>query len=486
MCPNLNPKPLQSQESAAFTDESAHPSTASTTRSQRVADIDPDTLLSDTQVLRFAFETGCKPARDFCIGIESERFGVHRSSERPLQYEGAGEIQGVFQALQQRFGWHPHSEYPGGPTIALHRNEAAVTLEPAGQFEFSGSPNPTVHAVEQERIAFLEELLAVSNPLGLSWIASGFHPLAHHDDLPWVPKLRYGIMRVYLATRGADALEMMRRTATIQANIDFSSVQDAIRKLRIALRCSAVVSAMFANGPFVEAKRYGGKSRRIHTWLSVDPDRQGLIEKMWDKNAGLDEYIAWALDAPMFMIMRGDKVIKNTGQRFRDFMREGFDGYKAEYHDWTTHLNTLFPEVRLKHTIELRGADAVPSRYAPALPAIWTGLLYDDDALEQADRLSFDWTYEMMMQLRLQVARDGLDTSFQGRRLAHVAEKLFVIASDGLDRRKCLDEQGNNETLYLKELGKLVSRGWCPADEVLDRLRSERPTFDEIIGVMQA
>ena len=448
--------------------------------------MNPTQPLHNASDLRAIFEAACKPQKNFCIGIESERFGVHAATGQPLQYAGSDGIEGLFDEFRQRFGWQYHSEYPGGPTIALHRKGADITLEPGGQFEFSGTPWSSIHDLEAERQAFLREVQSITGPRGLLWIASGFHPLAKHDELSWVPKIRYGVMRVYLATRGHDALEMMRRTATVQANVDFSSIDDAVRKTRVALRLSVIVSAMFANAPLVEGKFYGGKSRRVLTWLNVDPDRQGLIESMWRRDSSLDDYIAWALKAPMFLIMRDSHAIHNTGQTFADYMRDGFDGHSATQGDWATHLNTLFPEVRLKQTIELRGADSVPSRYAPALPALWTGLLYDDIAFERAERLSYDWTYDGMMALRQDVARAGLDTRFKGKRLAHTAEQLFVISHDGLDRRSVVNDQGQTEAIYLEALGKLVSKGQCPADEVIARLSAKACTRENILAATEA
>jgi glutamate--cysteine ligase len=417
--------------------------------------------------LLLPFTSSCKPESAFRIGIESERFGVRAGTLDPLQYDGPDGILGLFQEFVSRFGWVAESERDGGPVTSLHRGEAAVTLEPAGQFEFSGSPWHDVHALEAERLRYVSELHAISLDKGLSWIASGFHPLARHDQLPWVPKLRYGIMRVYLASQGGDALEMMRRTATVQANFDYASIEDGLRKLRVGLRLSPIVSAMFANGPFVEGRPYGGKSRRVQAWLHVDPARQGLLPQMWNPGATLQDYVDWALDAPMFMFLRQGEPVQNTGQTFRSFLRDGFEGHRPTLKDWTTHLNTLFPEVRFKQTIEVRGADSVPNRYTAALPALWTGLLYDPAALDAAERLTQDWTYPSMVALRQHLGRDGLAALFEGKPVAHWAEKVFAIAREGLVRRNRLDAAGRTEDVHLDAFGKLVAKGMSPADEVL-------------------
>lgn len=419
------------------------------------------------------FERAQKPREAFRIGIESERFGIDADSYHPLQYDGDRGVLGLFHEFVTRFGWTPKSEHQDGPTIALRRGASAVTLEPAGQVEFSGSPLADVHAVENERLLYVRELEAASEDKRLRWIASGFHPLARHDELPWVPKMRYGVMRVYLASRGGDALEMMRRTATVQANFDYESVDDGLRKLRVGLRLSPIVSAMFANGPLVEGRLYGGKSRRIQAWLSVDPDRQGLLPQMWTPESTLHDYVDWALDAPMFMFSRRGTVLRNTGQTFRSFLRDGFEGHRPTMSDWEAHLNTLFPEVRLKQTIEVRGADSVPGRYVPALPALWTGIFYDEAALDEAEKLTRDWTYPGMMALRRTLGTEGMSAMFYGKPVAHWAERILSIASDGLGRRNRLDEAGRTEAIHLEALGKLVTTGRCPADEVLETLAGD-------------
>lgn len=418
------------------------------------------------------FVLATKPQADHLIGIEAERFGV-TDSLAPLPYDGTDGVLGLFHELVTRFGWTPESERAGGPTIALRRGHSAITLEPAGQVEFSGSPLADVHAVEAERQRYGAELDVISQETGLRWIASGFHPLARHDQLPWVPKLRYGVMRVYLASRGGDALEMMRRTATVQANFDYDSIEDGLRKLRVGLRLSPIVSAMFANGPFVEGQPYGGKSRRIQAWLSVDPDRQGLLPHMWRPDATLRDYVEWALDAPMFMFMRRGQGVQNTGQTFRSFFHDGFEGHRATKKDWQSHLNTLFPEVRLKQTIEVRGADSVPARYVAALPALWTGILYDPIALDEAERLSEDWTYATMMALRQHLGRDGLSAIYEGKPVVDWAQRILRIAGDGLSRRGRFDEQGRTEAIHLEGLARLVDRGESPADEVLRALNGD-------------
>lgn len=414
------------------------------------------------------FLSACKTPDRWKIGVESERFGVKAINGEPLRYGGAGGLLEVFEILENRFGWSAVSETPGGPPILLRRGDSEITLEPGCQLELSGAPQQDVHAVHEETRLHLSEMGRLSEGVELEWMAVGFHPLAHQEELDWVPKLRYGVMRSYLASRGNHAIDMMRRTATVQVNLDFGSEQDAVRKLRLALRLSPVVAAMFANAPFVEAHLFGGRSARQIVWQHVDPDRQGLLPRMWAPGVTLQDYVQWALDVPMFMIKRGGALVANTGQTFRNFLRDGFEGHRATMGDWKAHLNTLFPEVRLKNVLEVRSADSLPFEVMCALPALWAGILYDDIAMEEAERLTVEWTYEQMERVRELAVLRGLDTPFMGSRLADTAQRVFRIARDGLQRRRRLHpETGQDETTYLDEMAPLVNHGLTPADRLV-------------------
>ena len=419
------------------------------------------------------FHGAMKPPREWRIGAEAEKFGVYDANGAAVPYEGASGIVGVLGALQRRFGWKAITENEGGPLIALERDHASVTLEPGGQLELSGAPLDDVHAIVAETTAHLAELHEVSAPMGIAWLGIGFHPFARQEDLPWVPKLRYGVMRDYLPTRAARPLDMMRRTATVQANFDYESEDDAMRKMRILLRLSPIATAMFANSPLYEGRLTGDRSERAKVWLAVDPDRQGLLPALWKQGSRIRDYVEWALDVPMFLFKRGGKVVKNTGQTFRAFWNDGFQGDKPDLHDWELHLNTLFPEVRLKHTIEVRGGDSQTVSIAPALPALWTGILYDGVALDQADALTESFTYDEMQALRADIARRGLSLQFRGKPLADTAQRLVAIAKDGLARRKRLSKDGGDETIHLASLSNLVEHGLCPADELARALPTE-------------
>jgi glutamate--cysteine ligase len=375
--------------------------------------------------------------------------------------------------LQSKHGWKADREHDDGPVIALLRNGASVTLEPGGQLELSGAMAKDVHQVCAELRQHMREIGPLSRAMGVTWLGVGFQPFARREDFQWVPKQRYGIMREYLPKRGGHALDMMLRTSTVQANFDYDSEDDAMRKMRVSLALAPATTAIFANSPWLEGKPHGGLTYRGRVWLDVDPDRSGLLPFLWTPGAGFDAYVEWALDIPMFMFKRDGVKIVNTGQTFRSFMNDGFQGHKPTVDDWKTHLNTLFPEVRLKKTIEIRGADAQSTALKCALPALWTGIFYDARALAEAEALVTGWTYAEVLALRETAWKDGLRAVFRGRPLREVAERLFAIAEGGLERRACKDGKGRDERVHLAKLKKLVEKGLTPADVLLEGMDKE-------------
>ncbi|HEY8945651.1 MAG TPA: glutamate-cysteine ligase family protein, partial [Polyangiaceae bacterium] len=298
--------------------------------------------IQSAEDLLSVFRAAEKPPSEFRIGAEAEKFGVRADTGQPLSYDGEFSVVRLFDALKE-LGWQPERETPDGPVIALRRNGASITLEPGSQFELSGAALPDVHAVHAETLAHLEELAPVAAEMNLVWLGVGFHPIARQAELGWVPKQRYRIMREYLPPRGSGAHDMMRRTATVQANFDFSSEEDALRKLRTALMLAPLVNAMTANSPFVEARRAPELSHRGHVWLHMDPSRSGTIRPLLEAaRPRYEDYAEWALDAGMFLFKREQRVYTNSGQTFRDFLANGFEGERATLGDWRLHLNTLF------------------------------------------------------------------------------------------------------------------------------------------------
>ena len=424
--------------------------------------------------LLLPFVEACKPRSEWRIGPEAEKFGVLGPDGAPVPYEGPRSVLRVLEELASKFGWKPEREHESAPIIALLRGGASVTLEPGGQLELSGAMASTVHEVCVEFRDHLKEIGPLSRSLGVTWLGVGFHPFARREDFQWVPKQRYAVMRKYLPTRGSRALDMMLRTCTVQVNLDYRDEADAMRKMRVGLALAPATTAMFANSPWAEGKAHGGVTYRGRTWLDVDPDRSGLLPTLWKRGAGFETYIEWALDVPMFVFKRDGHAITNTGQTFRRFMNDGYEGHRPNVDDWKTHLNTIFTEVRLKKTIEVRGADVQKTDMVCALPALWTGLLYDDRALAEAEGLVEGWTHDEVAELRTRVWKDGLRAPFRGRPLAEVAERLVAIGRGGLERRAMLDGQGKDETVHLARLEALVAKGLCPADVLLEGMDREK------------
>jgi len=429
-----------------------------------------DVLVQGVDDLLEPFQTACKPVSEFRVGTEAEKFGWLAQEAKPLPFQGEISVQSVLQQLQQ-FGWQPEREHPQGEVISLSKDSASITLEPAGQLELSGAPFDSVHKTAAEFDQHFSELHALSKALGITWISLGFHPFATQDQLPHVPKLRYGIMERYLPTRGSRALDMMRRTCTVQANLDFASEDDAMRKLRVSLALQPIVTGMFANSPFYEGRLGERASERADVWLNMDPSRTGLLPFAWEKDMSFRKYVEWALDAPMFLIKRNDKVIANTTQTFREYLQHGAHGERATSTDWRTHLNTLFPEARLKNTLEMRGADAQGRALTVALPALWKGLLYSDSALRRAESLITPLSADIVQRARPEITRRGLQATLLGQPLAHWASEVVQIARAGLEELDVRNERGENESVYLDPLERLVREGRCPADVLRSEVR---------------
>jgi len=424
--------------------------------------------VTDPADLTEIFRAAEKPPSAYRIGAEAEKFGVIRATGAPLDYEHG--VTRVFASLS-RFGWTEERESEGAPVIALRRGAESITLEPGSQLELSGAALPDLHLIARELDQHLSELRPISEELDLVWLSVGFHPIARQADLGWVPKQRYGVMREYLPTRGHAAHDMMRRTATVQANFDFESEDDALRKLIVSLRLSPLIQAMTAHAPFEERRRSPLSSRRGEVWRHMDPARSGLIPPLWrGGRLGYRDYVEWALDAGMFLFKRGDSVFKNTGQTFRDFMAQGFQGERATIGDFRLHLNTLFPEARLKNTIEVRACDAQRGPLAHAVPALFTGILYDPRALAEAEELAMTFELESLEAARPELVKNALSARIGDRSAQRLAMDLVGIALGGLERRARLDAEGRDERRFLEPLAELVASGRCPADVTAEGL----------------
>jgi glutamate--cysteine ligase len=444
---------------------------------------DDQRLLRTTDDLLELFQQAEKPRSEFRIGTEAEKFAVDSQSGAPLEYDGQRGVTRIFADFVKR-GWQEERETPDGPVISLHRDQHSITLEPGSQFELSGAAVKTIHETRAELDEHLAELGPISKEMNLTWLGVGFHPLAKQSDLGWVPKQRYAIMREYLPTRGSGGLDMMRRTATVQANFDFSSEADALKKLVVCLKLAPLVNALGANSPFEEGKLSGYKSRRGFTWLNMDPDRSGLLPALLRaEKPSYRDYADWALDAGMFLFKRHGRAVHNTGQKFRDFMQNGFEGERATFGDWKLHLNTLFPEARLKSTLEVRSSDSLPIRLGAALPALFTGILYDDQALSEAEAFARELRLEELIAARPSLVQFGLAARIGERPMQALAERVLEIAAGGLARRACLNEHGKDEGIHLELLTSLVQNGKTPADAMIEGLTSDStPSVADVIA----
>jgi glutamate--cysteine ligase len=412
---------------------------------------------------------GAKPREQWRIGTEHEKFVFRLSDHRPVAYEGKDGIRALLQGLM-RFGWQPVSDGPN--VVGLSDDKGgAISLEPGGQFELSGAPIETLHQTCQEVSEHLTQVRTVTRELGLGVLGLGFHPTARREDVPWMPKGRYAVMRRYMPTKGKLGLDMMLRTCTVQVNLDFESEADMVRKMRMSLALQPVVAGLFANSPFVEGKPSGYLSFRNHVWTDVDPDRTGLLPFVFEPNFGFERYVDYMLDVPMYFVYRDGKYLDAAGQSFRDFLAgrlPALPGEMPTMSDWNDHLTTVFPEVRLKRYIEMRGADGGPWSRLCALPALWTGLFYDRAALDGAADLVADWSEAERERLRVEVPRLGLKTGFRGGTVQDIAREVLALARAGLARRRRLDSTGQDEGHYLETLSEIVESGRTQAETLLE------------------
>jgi glutamate--cysteine ligase len=420
--------------------------------------------------------SGSKPKKDFRVGSEHEKFpfrlGTHETVGYAEDAQGRGGIQALLEGLT-KFGWHGiYEDNAAGPTlIALQRGGASVSLEPAGQFELSGAPLESVHDICDEISQHLTETRQVSDELGIGFMGLGFAPTWTRADMQIMPKARYGIMRAYMPKVGKLGLDMMLRTCTVQANLDFSSEADMVSKFRLSLALQPVVTALFANSPFVEGLPTGLLSNRAHTWTDTDSARTGMLEFVFEDGFGFETYARYALDVPMYFVKRNGHYIDASGQSFRDFINgtlPAAPGVRADLHDWEEHLATIFPEVRLKTFLEMRGADTGPPSRLCGLAALWIGLLYDDAATAAAWDLCKTWTPADREALRLDAPRLGLRASVAGRSVRDIAVDMLAIAREGLKRRSRMSAALTDERGYLAELEEIADSGITPAERWLE------------------
>ena len=431
------------------------------------------------------FAEGIKPKSQFRIGTEHEKFPFTVESRDPIPYDGRRSIRSLLDGMQHLLGWDPIME--DGNIIGMFdvTGGGAISLEPGGQFELSGAPVETVHQTCSELMAHLAQLREVARPLGIGFLGLGMTPNWTRAEIPMMPKGRYRIMTAYMPKVGKLGLDMMYRTCTVQTNLDFSSEADMVKKLRVSLALQPVATAMFANSPFTEGKPNGYLSFRSEIWRDTDNARAGMLPWAFESGMGFERWTDYALDVPMYFVKRGEKYIDVAGKSFRDHLAgKLIAGERATISDWANHVSTIFPEVRLKRYIEMRGSDGGPWRRLPSLPAFWVGLIYDDASLDACWDIVKDWTAPERQKLRDEVPRLGFKASIRGRSLLEIARQTLALSEQGLARRKKLGHGGKDETMYLRPLQEIAERGITAAEELLEKYNgpwngSVEPIFDE-------
>lgn len=415
--------------------------------------------------------SGCKPKEEFRIGTEHEKFVFFTADNSPVPYCGERSISALLAGMQQKSGWAPIMDGENIIGLAGPSGAGAISLEPGGQFELSGAPLENIHETCKESNQHLATLRDVAEPLGIRFLGMGGSPKWTLAETPRMPKSRYEIMTRYMPKVGTKGLDMMYRTCTIQVNLDFSSEEDMRRKMQVSLKLQSLATALFASSPFTDGRPNGLLSWRGDIWRDTDNNRAGLIPFAFAPDFGFERYVEWALDVPMYFVVRDGKYHDCTHITFRQFMAGALKGEIADWQpnmgDWTNHLSTLFPDVRLKRFLEMRGADGGPWRRICALPAFWVGLLYDDTALAAAEELTRDWTVEEVTALRDAVPAQGLNASHRGVDLWTLAREVVAISRSGLAARNRLNGDGVDETVFLSPLEEVLAKRSTLAEDML-------------------
>ncbi len=421
-------------------------------------------------------ESGCKPKETWRIGTEHEKFGYNKQTHAPIPYDGPSGIKAVLEGLRDKHGWDGVEE--GGNLIGLTKGGANISLEPGGQLELSGAPLETIHQTCDEVNEHLREVKDIADAIGVGFIGLGAAPEWTHEEMPLMPKGRYKLMDAYMDKVGDAGKIMMRRTCTVQVNLDFASEADMVKKLRVALALQPVANALFGNSPFFEGKLNGHKSWRGWVWRHLDDARTGMLPFVFEDGFGFDRYVDYALDVPMYFVYRDGRYIDALGQSFRDFLDgklPALPGETPTLSDWADHLTTIFPEARIKKYMEMRGADGGPWRRICALPAFWVGLMYDQSSLDAAWDLCKHWDAETREAWRVEASVRGLQAIVGGRRMIDLAAEALDISRAGLKARARpgLGGMVQDERHFLHALEDSIETGQAPADELLEHYNTD-------------
>jgi len=428
-------------------------------------------VIEKNDELEAYFQNAGKPRENWRVGTEYEKVGIDRRTGKAIPYFGNRGVERILRELIDRFGWEPEEQ--GRYIIALSRDKAQITLEPGGQIELSGEPCDSLHCTVGEFNQHIRELIEVCEPLDIAFLGLGMQPISKLDEIEWVPKKRYGIMGPYMPTVGKLGQRMMKQTATVQANIDFLDEKDAMMKFRTGMGLAPVLIAMFANSPISDGELNGYRSFREHIWTDTDKSRSGLLKFAFDADASFAHYVEYALDVPMYFIIRNHDYINMTGRTFRQYLQYGYNGQRATLEDWADHLTTLFPETRIKRYIEVRSVDSQPPELMPALSTLIKGAFYDSDCLQAAWDLVKGWSWDERMEVYLDSHLNALATRVRRYTLLDLAKELFDIAWAGLARQNVLNAVGENETIYLNPLKNLLAQNKCPADLLIEKWEGE-------------
>ena len=414
-----------------------------------------------------SFVAAAKPPAQWRIGTEYEKVAVQRADGRAVPFSGPRGIETLLRRLAERYGWEPVEE--DGRTVALRGRQASVTLEPGGQLELSGQLCESVHCAAAEFSEHIDQIVTVGDELDIAFLGLGMQPMTRVAEFERVPKRRYGIMWPYMARVGSLGQRMMTQTATVQVNLDYAGEADAMLKMRVGMGITPLLTALFANSPLCDGELNGYASFRGHIWTDTDNARCGLLPFIFRPNAGFEDYVDYALDVPMYFIVRDGAWVDMTAFTFRKFWSDGFRGHRATMADWSAHLTTLFPEVRLKGYIELRGADSQAPELMLAVPALAKGVFYEADCLLATWDLVKAWSWEERLELYHAVHRRALQARVRRVSLVEIARELVAIAAEGLRRQQALNADGQDESIYLERLEHLVKRGRCPADAIVEK-----------------
>jgi len=444
-------------------------------------------MINKNHLIEYFF-AGIKSKNNLKIGVEHEKFLLNKNSLQPISYDEKNGIKNILEKFTT-LGWTPSYDDNQKTIIALNKGKGAITLEPGGQIELSGAPLNNIHETCEETTNHLRELKKLGDEFSFILLGIGVEPKLKLDDFPWMPKQRYTIMRKYMKKVGTLGHHMMKRTCTNHVNIDYSSEEDMINKLRLMLNLEAIATAIFSNSPFDQGKISKYKSLRSHFWHHTDPDRTGLLQFVFEQGFNFEKYTDYALNVPMYFIKRDHKYIDMTHYTFKDFLEGKCTDIDQEVllKDWEDHLTTLFPQARLKRYLEIRSMDACNWDLICSQPAFWVGILYDDEILDKIKEITEDWTEEDRKYLNQRVPEEGLKTVFKERKLIAFAQDFFELSKKGLKKRNRFSKNGEfDESIHMKELEDNLEKGCSPADCLINKFnttwgKSVMPIYKELI-----